>query len=48
MPIEVETPNGIQTLKLTYVSSQNPFEAAQAFIDKHQVGNPKDNHMIHH
>lgn len=37
LPIEVETPSGIQTLLLEYLPTQNPYEAAQDFIDKHQL-----------
>ena len=37
LPIEIETSTGIQTLTLEYSDNDNPYEAAQAFIDKHQV-----------
>ncbi|KNB43003.1 phospholipase [Blastocystis sp. subtype 4] len=37
LPIEIETPSGIQTLTLEYLPTQNPYEVAQDFIDKHQL-----------
>ncbi|KDO19819.1 hypothetical protein SPRG_14681 [Saprolegnia parasitica CBS 223.65] len=35
IPVEIETPNGLQKLQIGYNQGQNPFQVAQAFIDKH-------------
>ncbi|OQS03279.1 phospholipase A-2-activating protein [Thraustotheca clavata] len=35
IPVEIETPNGLQKLEIGYNQGQNPFQVAQAFIDKH-------------
>ncbi len=38
IPIEIERPGfGVQNLKIGYNDGQNPFEVAQAFIDKHEL-----------
>lgn len=37
IPVEIETPNGIQELKLGYNDTENPFEAAQRFINMHSL-----------
>lgn len=41
--MEIETSQGIQTLTLEYQDNQNPYEAAQAFIDRYQVVKENEN-----
>ena len=38
MPVEIETPNGIKNLKLGHNDTENPFVAAQRFIDQNDLG----------
>lgn len=37
MPVEMETPNGILTLRLGYNNKENPYDAAQRFIDTNSL-----------
>jgi phospholipase A-2-activating protein len=37
MPVEIETPSGVMTLKLGHNNGENPFSAAQRFIDQNQL-----------
>ncbi|OQR86756.1 phospholipase A-2-activating protein [Achlya hypogyna] len=37
IPVELETPNGLRKLQIGYNQGQNPFQVAQAFIDKHML-----------
>jgi phospholipase A-2-activating protein len=37
-PVEMETPNGVMTLNLGYNNLENPFDAAQRFIDDNSLG----------
>ena len=39
LPVEMETPNGVAQLKLGCNSTENPFSAAQRFIDENSLGN---------
>ena len=36
-PVEIETPSGLKTLKLGHNNAENPFNAAQRFIDQNQL-----------
>jgi phospholipase A-2-activating protein len=38
MPVEIETPQGVRNLKLGHNNGENPFNAAQRFIDQNQLG----------
>eukprot|EP01039_Chlorochromonas_danica_P003554 gene3555-3892_t len=37
-PVEMDTPNGPRTMKLGYNNGENPFVAAQRFIDTNELG----------
>lgn len=37
-PVEIDTPNGIMTLNLGYNNLENPFDAAQRFINDNSLG----------
>lgn len=38
LPVEMDTPRGVQSLKLGYNDGENPFVAAQRFIEQNQLG----------
>lgn len=37
MPVEIETPNGLRNLNLGHNNGENPFDAAQRFIDQNEL-----------
>eukprot|EP01037_Dinobryon_pediforme_P038587 gene38587-46697_t len=37
LPVEIETPRGLQSLRLGYNNGENPFVAAQRFINQNEL-----------
>ena len=38
LPVEMETPRGLRSLNLGYNNGENPFVAAQRFINQNELG----------